>query len=142
MLINKFFISSFYLLLITGGLLITQIQLFFIGLLLVTFIAAVIIKRKVSAPIDSYYIHIQKTSFLSLLMAASSLPILAGAVFIDYQLNLLYPSVEMIAMNPAEAATLSASLFSLFGWIFLACLLFISYRSYKLFIALSKDEPI
>lgn len=142
MLENRLFISSLYLVLVAGGLLLTEIQFLFIAPLLIVALASHFMSLRVSSPFDGYYRHLRKTGLVCGAIFPASSPMFFGATFIQYQLDLPYPEFEIIAKHPAEFIQASAAGIQMFGLICLGMLLLLAYRTYKGLVAILKLEEI
>lgn len=139
---SRLFIASLHLVLVAGGLLLTEIQFLFIAPLLIVAVASHFISRKVSSPFDGYYRYLRKTGLMCGAIFLGSSPMVFAATFIQYQLDLPYPEFKVIANYPAEFIQASAAGIQMFGLVCLGMLLMLTYRTYKGLVAILRQEAM
>lgn len=133
-------IGLMYILLCIGGIMLSQIQLFFVALLIIIWIASWLIGRGSISPAAQYYRHLSSTCKYCTLIMAFGIPMMFGATFIQYQLNdMVYPTIEVIAQHPVIAGYIALSVIQMFGLLCLCMLGILAFRTYKCLVPLFKE---
>ncbi|EJL6460701.1 hypothetical protein HPY09_20530 (plasmid) [Vibrio cholerae] len=137
---HKLPIGLMYILLCTGGIMLSQIQLFFVALLIIIWIGSWLFGRGAPATARHYYSHLTTTCKYCTLIMALGIPMMFGATFIQYQLNeMVYPTVEYIAQNPVMAGHIALAVIQMFGLLCLGMLGLLAFRTYKCLVPLFKE---
>lgn len=138
---HKFSIGLMYILLCTGGLLLSQLKLFFIPLLITIWVTSWLFSHGATPPARHYYSHLMSTCKYCTLIIAFGIPMMFGATFIQYQLNeLVYPTVEYIAQYPVMASQIAVATIQLFGLLCLGMLGLLAFRAYRCLVPLFKES--